>query len=115
MNRRFPYKPRLPVRGIKRLSPFALSLFAILLAVSCAPAVSTQSDSPTEAVLPAETPVTDSLALTEASPISTEELTEAPAVLPVATSRGDGLEATDPATVSFASGQLQLVEFFRFT
>jgi hypothetical protein len=31
------------------------------------------------------------------------------------TSRGDKLEATDPATVSLASGDLQLVEFFRFT
>ena len=33
----------------------------------------------------------------------------------VATSRGPNLEATDPATVSLASGQLQLIEFFRFT
>jgi hypothetical protein len=33
----------------------------------------------------------------------------------VATSRGPELEATDPSTVSLASGQLQLVEFFRFT
>jgi hypothetical protein len=32
-----------------------------------------------------------------------------------ATPRGPKLEATDPATVSLASGQLQLVEFFRFT
>jgi hypothetical protein len=35
--------------------------------------------------------------------------------LPVATSRGPDLHATDPATVSLASGQLQFVEFFRFT
>jgi hypothetical protein len=43
---------------------------------------------------------------------------EATAVVPVqavATSRGPNLEATDPSTVSLASGQLQLVEFFRFT
>ncbi len=33
----------------------------------------------------------------------------------IATSRGPALEATDPNTVSLASGQLQLVEFFRFT
>jgi hypothetical protein len=33
----------------------------------------------------------------------------------VPTSRGPNLEATDPATVSLAAGQLQLVEFFRFT
>lgn len=39
----------------------------------------------------------------------------APTPLPVATSRGPDLHATDPATVSLASGQLQFVEFFRFT
>lgn len=33
----------------------------------------------------------------------------------VATSRGDNLQATDPATVSLASGELQMVEIFRFT
>ena len=33
----------------------------------------------------------------------------------VPTSRGPNLEATDPSTVSLASGQLHLVEFFRFT
>ncbi|HZM20598.1 MAG TPA: hypothetical protein VFC02_02575 [Anaerolineales bacterium] len=38
--------------------------------------------------------------------------TEAP---PVATSRGPNLEATDPSTVSLGSGQIQFVEFFRFT
>ena len=31
------------------------------------------------------------------------------------TSRGPNLIATDPSTVNLASGQLQLVEFFRFT
>jgi hypothetical protein len=39
----------------------------------------------------------------------------APAPLPVATSRGPDLHATDPGTVNLASGQLQFVEFFRFT
>ena len=34
---------------------------------------------------------------------------------PAATSRGPELHATDPTTVSLASGQLQFVEFFRFT
>ena len=33
----------------------------------------------------------------------------------VATSRGPELHATDPTTVSLASGQIQFVEFFRFT
>ena len=43
--------------------------------------------------------------------------TEAPpaTLLPVATSRGPDLEATDPTTVNLASGQVQFVEFFRFT
>ena len=41
--------------------------------------------------------------------------TQAAEVQPVPTSRGPKLEATDPATVSLASGQIQLVEFFRFT
>jgi len=43
--------------------------------------------------------------------------TEAPIEVPqvVATSRGPDLEATDPTTVSLNSGDLQFVEFFRFT
>jgi hypothetical protein len=43
--------------------------------------------------------------------------TQAPTEIPqiAATSRGPNLEATDPSTVSLASGDLQLVEFFRFT
>jgi hypothetical protein len=36
-------------------------------------------------------------------------------VQPLATSRGPELHATDPATVNLAAGQLQVVEFFRFT
>jgi hypothetical protein len=43
----------------------------------------------------------------------TEAVESAP--LPIATSRGPDLEATDPNTVSLASGQLQFIEFFRFT
>jgi len=65
----------------------SLLLLALLLA-SCAPAAVT--DAPTQ---PAA----------------------APALLPVATSRGPDLHATDPGTVNLASGQLQFVEFFRFT
>jgi len=34
---------------------------------------------------------------------------------PAATSRGPDLEATDPESVRLESGNLQLVEFFRFT
>ena len=40
---------------------------------------------------------------------------EVPATEPEFVPRGPDLEATDPATVSLAVGDLQLVEFFRFT
>jgi len=91
----------------------SLSLFAILLA-SCARAAATTESPPPPAppgvVGSSATSVTESPVL-EAVP--TEAL--APTPLPVATSRGPDLEATDPGTVSLASGELQLVEFFRFT
>jgi hypothetical protein len=68
---------------------------AVLLASACAPAV----------------PASPAAALdASATPAPTEA-----AVQTVATSRGPNLEATDPTTVRLASGQLQLVEFFRFT
>jgi hypothetical protein len=38
-----------------------------------------------------------------------------PTPVAAATSRGPDLEATDPLTVSLAAGEIQLVEFFRFT
>jgi PBP1b-binding outer membrane lipoprotein LpoB len=76
----------------------SLLLLALLLA-SCAPAAVT--DAPTQ----------------PAAPVAVEPTSEAaaPAPLPVATSRGPDLHATDPGTVNLASGQLQFVEFFRFT
>lgn len=81
-----------------RLFFWTLSLIAVLVASACAS---------TAAAVPAAT----------ASPVP---ITQAPTagsvdVQAVATSRGPNLEATDPTTVSLASGQLQLVEFFRFT
>ena len=87
----------------------ALGLVAILVAVSCAPAVPTI---PTEAsVIPATAAsVPEATAIIPAPTQAVEVEVQA-----VATSRGPKLEATDPATVSLASGQLQLVEFFRFT
>lgn len=86
-----------------------LILAAVLLA-SCAPkSVATE-------------PVVPPLAATQAPesrPAQPSQATEIPAQetapLAVATSRGNQLEATDPATVSLASGGIQLVEFFRFT
>lgn len=104
----------------RRLIP-TLSLFALLLA-SCAPAaVTTESPpqpAPPVAVEPSVTPLPESP--TEAGMPATEVVaapTEAiePTPLPVATSRGPDLHATDPRTVNLASGQLQFVEFFRFT
>jgi hypothetical protein len=87
-----------------------------LLSAACAPEAATRApaelaDAPT-AIQASTTPQADLPSPTvEIAP--TEAV--APTALPVATSRGPDLEATDPATVSLASGQLQLVEFFRFT
>lgn len=99
-----------------------LSLLLLLLA-SCAPAAVTDApgvDQPSVqqpaapvAVEPSATPALSG-ATEDAAVEGPTEAVE-PASLPVATSRGPNLEATDPSTVSLASGQIQLVEFFRFT
>lgn len=90
-----------------------VGLWIALLAVSCAPAA------PTETAVEPASPAAQSSATATAVPAteaSVEQLpTEVPAVQPIATSRGPNLHATDPSTVNLASGQLQLVEFFRFT
>ena len=81
-----------------------VGLAAVLLA-SCAPQA-TQPPAPPlgiEAVQPTE------------SVTQPQVTNEAPVVAAAPTSRGPDLEATDPSTVNLASGQLQLVEFFRFT
>jgi len=92
---------------------WTLGLVAVLLTVSCAPAVpstlsaATQASVPTAAVAPADATATPQAAVVDpAQPVDVQA---------VATSRGPNLEATDPSTVSLASGQLQLIEFFRFT
>lgn len=95
--------------------PATLSLLAVLLA-ACAPAAVTeapaQSVAPVEVVAPSATPFVDVVSPTiEVAPTGAL----APTVLPIATSRGPNLEATDPSTVSLASGNIQFVEFFRFT
>jgi hypothetical protein len=91
----------------------SFGLLIVFVASACAPAASTQppaTEAPTQtsiplatetAALPADTSTPDSVAI--------------PTVQFIPTSRGPDLEATDPATVSLASGGLQLVEFFRFT
>ena len=80
-----------------------LSVLAAILLVSCAPSLPVQ-------VTP--TPFTASPTLTVLAP-SIESTQSAP--LPTVTARGPDLVASDPASVSMASGGLQLVEFFRFT
>ncbi len=89
---------------------WTLSLIAVSLAASCAPAVppETAVAVPVDQTSPTETIVPESEAVVES-------VTETPAVQSIATSRGPDLHATDPGSVSLASGQLQLVEFFRFT
>jgi hypothetical protein len=101
----------------------ALGLLTALLLVSCAPAAAPEPAQP-ETLPQADAPVIeepqDPPPPTEAepAPVPTEAPpTEAPAVEPVPefVPRGPDLEATDPSTVSLASGDLQLIEFFRFT
>jgi hypothetical protein len=103
-----------------RLLP-SLVLLAVF-AAACAPATSTLVPAQPEVVEPsATTTLSPAEGSTPAVDLSAtymlELLSATPAVdvQPIATSRGPELEATDPTTVSLASGQLQLVEFFRFT
>jgi hypothetical protein len=90
----------------------ALGPVVLFLTASCAPAPTTSTVNviPTapSAPQPTET-VNSSASQTTSIPIQDME------VQAIATSRGPNLEATNPAIVELASGQLQLVEFFRFT
>lgn len=93
-----------------------LILIALLLA-ACAPAA---SPAPSVDQPPLEATASPLAAEAGVSPLPSEAAallpeSAAPTPLPVATSRGPDLHATDPATVNLASGQLQFVEFFRFT
>lgn len=86
-------------------------LLAALMISSCARAGNVAPAAPPEAVVS-----TSGATSSTAAPESTVPAPNQAAAVPaVATSRGPALEATDPATVNLASGQLQLVEFFRFT
>ena len=98
-----------------RLLP-SLMLVTVFLS-ACAPAAATASPTPDvaqpTATLPALEPTLEPV---QTQPVITESTrVPAPTALPVATSRGPELHATDPTTVSLASGQIQFVEFFRFT
>ena len=101
-----------------------LGLLAVLLLVSCAPAAvpaPVEPEAPVQAVPaenepPAPAPVEPTAAPPEVPPTEAVPMEPAPTeAAPAFVSRGPDLEATDPATVSLASGELQLVEFFRYT
>jgi len=93
------------------MSKLLLGLFIIVFASACSPAP-TASPS-VEVMLPTLQQATVEPTGTQSPVASTPAPTEA--ILAAPTSRGSTLEATDPASVSLASGGLQLVEFFRFT
>ena len=99
-------KTRLPLRA-------TLTLLAVLLA-ACAPGASQTPAAQPVVVEPSATLLVDVPSPTLAAPTQAP-VADAPTALPVATSRGSNLEATDPSTVSLASGNIQFVEFFRFT
>jgi hypothetical protein len=101
-------KPHLFFWILRRGSVLTVSLIAVLLASACASAATS---------VPAEPPAVESIPATAAPQSTAPAATTVSSVdvQAVATSRGPDLEATDPTTVSLASGQLQLVEFFRFT
>jgi hypothetical protein len=99
---------------MKRLIHPKYLVFLILAAASftaCAPKRDTPA--PTQApLLPQDAPL---LGPTDTSVPQNTTVTSELQPAPVVTPRGPDLVATDPATVNLASGQLQLVEFFRFT
>jgi len=103
---------------MKPRSILTISLLVVITLAACAPTV---APAPVQPAAPVTVPPVEpsllptvtlpAVAATEAPP------TEAPGEVsqPVATSRGPSLHATNPADVSLASGELQLVEFFRYT
>ena len=98
-------------KTIKRI--FLNSGLLLVLLASCAPATVTESPSQPAAPVVVVSPEVSRPVQSEAT--AAVSVVENPTLLPVPTSRGPNLEATDPSTVSLASGNLQLVEFFRFT
>ena len=103
MKRKINLKPRIVF--------WTVSLVAVIALYSCAPAVTSIPALPSESFVPAMITPT-SLSVPDATIAVPNQVIEVQAI---ATSRGPNLEATDPNTVKLASGQPQLVEFFRFT
>jgi hypothetical protein len=94
-----------------RLVFLTMSLVAVLLAGSCAPAETAPPALPTVESIPATAAPTE-ISAPEATTFPPTAIVD---IQVVPTSLGPDLHATDPTTVSLASGGLQLVEFFRFT
>ena len=91
-------------------------LLAVFIIPACASnATATQTVvEPSTTMLAVVSPPIDPPA-TQGSTESLPSATPPVDVQPAATSRGPELHATDPTTVSLASGQIQFIEFFRFT
>jgi len=105
-------QPRTFTPTFRFRSVLALSMIAVLLA-ACAPTAATKAPNANPPPQQAATQAPESQPV---QPQATEEPAQQdPAPVAAATSRGDALQATDPKTVSLASGEIQLIEFFRFT
>jgi hypothetical protein len=94
----------------------AFLMVSVILA-ACAPAPAPVVEQATALpAVPTETPLELAVGPSLAAEQS-QGLMETPTAVPqvVATSRGPNLESTAPSSVVLASGELQLVEFFRYT
>ena len=107
-------KPRFIFWILRRVQYAAVGLVAAIVLSACAPAVTSAPSTSTEALAPATATPAD-LSVPTAAEATVVPPTQVVEALAVATSRGPNLQATDPTTVNLASGQLHLVEFFRFT
>jgi hypothetical protein len=99
--------------------PFIYPLLLVLVITACGPAAVNQPIANEIVPTATVTQMVDTAVSTQEPIISTSEVLATDNAQPEAmvqpTSRGPNLEASDPSMVNLASGQLQLVEFFRFT
>ena len=95
------------------LTVSSLAVFIISACASNATATQTITQPSATALAIVSPPVAPTV--TQGSTESLSSATPPVDAQPAATSRGPELHATDPTTVSLATGQLQFVEFFRFT